>query len=243
MQEKPIRIAMWSGPRNISTAMMRSFSSRPDCAVSDEPFYGCYLKQTQFDHPMSAEIIDDMDCDWNSVSRSLNGDIPAKKPVWYQKHMWHHMTGPVTASDFVGFKHAFLIRDPARTIASYRAKRGSVEFKDLGLEPQLEFFKQESDRLGHPPAVLDASDVASNAESSLRNLCLALGIEWTPKMLTWEAGRHLDDGIWASHWYGAVDKSTGFATVESDYPDLTSDERKLNEQCMPFYQELARYRL
>ena len=122
------RIAMWSGPRNLSTAMMRSFSSRSDTFVSDEPFYGCFLKHTRADHPLRDEVIAAMDCDWRSVMRSLRDRTPDGSPVWYQKHMWHHMSGPVGYADFAGFTHAFLIREPERMIASYLRKREAAHF-------------------------------------------------------------------------------------------------------------------
>ena len=148
-----LRIAMWSGPRNLSTAMMRSFGSRGDTYVSDEPFYGCFLKHSGSGHPMQEEIVAAMDCDWASVMASLRGPPPGDEAVWYQKHMWHHMTGPVGYDEFEGFTHAFLIREPERMITSYLHKRESAAFEDFGLERQAEFFDREADRLGHAPPV------------------------------------------------------------------------------------------
>ena len=140
-----VHIAMWSGPRNLSTAMMRSFGSRPDTFVSDEPFYGCFLKTSGAGHPMREETIASMDCDWQSVMKTLRGDPPDLSPVWYQKQMWHHMVGPIGYDDFAGFTHAFLIREPERMIASYLRKRESAAFDDFGLERQAEFFDREAD--------------------------------------------------------------------------------------------------
>ena len=157
-----IRIAMWSGPRNLSTAMMRSFGNRADTFVSDEPFYGAFLKTSGADHPMRDEVIAAMDCDWASVMRTLSGPAPDGSPVWYQKHMWHHMVGPVGYDDFAGFTHAFLIREPERMIASYLRKREAAAFEDFGLERQAEFFEREADRLGHAPPVIDANDVLAD---------------------------------------------------------------------------------
>src|SRR3954469_11999335 len=166
---------MWSGPRNLSTAMMRSFGSRTDTFVSDEPFYGCFLKHTGADHPMRAETIGAMDCDWRTVMKTLRGDPPDGSPVWYQKHMWHHMAGPVGYEDFSGFTHAFLIRAPERMIASYLRKRTSAAFEDFGLDREAEFFEREADRLGRAPPVIDADDVLANGALVLSKLCLALG--------------------------------------------------------------------
>jgi hypothetical protein len=238
-----IRIAMWSGPRNLSTAMMRSFGSRSDTFVSDEPFYGCFLKTTGADHPMRKETIAAMDCDWNSVMETLRGDAPDGSPVWYQKHMWHHMAGPIGYDDFAGFQHAFLIREPERMIASYLRKRETASFADLGLERQAEFFEREADRLGRAPPVIDANDVLANSEAVLSKLCDALGIPWDEAMLHWPPGRRDTDGIWAAHWYNAVENSTGFGPPETGLVELPDDARRLADRCRPYYERLAAHRL
>jgi hypothetical protein len=237
------RIAMWSGPRNLSTAMMRSFGNRADTFVSDEPFYGAFLKTSGADHPMSAEVIAAMDCDWRSVMRSLAGPAPDGAPVWYQKHMWHHMAGPIGYDDFAGFTHAFLIREPERMIASYLRKRESAVFEDFGLERQADFFEREADRLGRPPPVIDANDVLDNPERILSALCDRLGIGWDPAMLRWPAGRRAADGVWAPHWYGAVEASTGFGPPDHDPLDLPDEARRLADQCRPYYERLAEHKI
>lgn len=236
-------IAMWSGPRNLSTAMMRSFESRGDTHVSDEPFYGCFLKESGADHPMREEVIAAMDCDWKSVMESLRGEAPGGSPIWYQKHMWHHMAGPIGYEDFPGFTHAFLIREPERMIASYLRKRELAAFEDFGLERQAEFFDREADRLGHAPPVIDANDVLSDPEGLLRSLCLALFIPFDPAMLHWKPGRRETDGPWAAHWYGAVEKSTGFGRPEPGPAQLPDDARRLADRCRPFYERLSAHRL
>lgn len=238
-----IRIAMWSGPRNLSTAMMRSFGSRADCFVSDEPFYGCFLKASGADHPMRREVIAAMDCDWNSVLDDLRGKAPGDAPIWYQKHMWHHMTGPLGYEDFGGFAHAFLVREPDRMIASYLRKREVAEFADFGLERQAEFFDREADRLGHAPPVVDANDVLGDPEGLLSALCSALEIPWDEAMLSWEPGRRVTDGPWAPHWYGAVEKSTGFGPAETGRVELPDAARRLADRCRPYYERLARHRI
>ncbi len=236
------RIAMWSGPRNLSTAMMRSFGSRTDTFVSDEPFYGCYLKDSGADHPMRDEVIAGMDCDWRSVMSALRGR-PPEGSIWYQKHMWHHMIGPIGYEDFDGFTHAFLIREPERMIASYLRKREVADFKGFGMDRQAEFFKREADRLGHAPPVVDANDVLTNPEGVLSKLCEAIGIPWDRSMLAWEPGRRDTDGPWAPHWYAAVEASCGFGPPETDPVELPDQHRRLAEQCRPYYEQLARHRL
>lgn len=238
-----IRIAMWSGPRNLSTAMMRSFGSRADTFVTDEPFYGCFLKETGADHPMRDEIVAKMDCDWKNVMGSLGGDPPDGSPVWYQKHMWHHMRGPLCYEDFAGFVHAFLIREPERMIASYLRKREIAVFGDFGLEEQVQFFDRETDRLGRAPPVIDANDVLVDGKGVLARLCNSLGIAWDPAMLTWAPGRRDTDGPWAPHWYGAVEKSTGFGPPESGPPGLSSEAQHLADRCRPYYERLAAHRI
>jgi hypothetical protein len=234
---------MWSGPRNLSTAMMRSFGNRADTFVSDEPFYGCFLKDTGADHPMREEIITTMDCDWASVARSLAGPTPDGSPIWYQKHMWHHMVGPVAYDHFDGFTHAFLIREPERMIASYLRKRECAAFEDFGLERQAEFFEREADRLGHAPPVINANDVLANPEGILSNLCAALGIGWDPAMLNWAPGRRETDGPWALHWYGAVEASTGFGPPEIDPVELPDEAQRLADRCRPYYEQLADHKI
>ena len=238
-----IRIAMWSGPRNLSTAMMRSFGSRADTFVSDEPFYGCFLRETGLDHPMREETIAAMDCDWRSVMAALKGATPDGSPVWYQKHMWHHMTGPIGYEDFDGFTHAFLIREPERMIASYLRKRDNAAFEGFGMDRQADFFEREADRLGHAPPVVDANDILADPERVLSELCARLGISWDSSMLGWAPGGRETDGPWAPHWYGAVEKSSGFGPPETGAVELPDDARRLADRCRPYYEQLAAYRL
>jgi hypothetical protein len=223
--------------------MMRSFDSRPDTFVSDEPFYGCFLKDTGADHPMRREIVGAMDTDWRSVLATLSGEPPDGSPVWYQKHMGHHMKGPIGYDDFAGFTHAFLIRDPERMIASYLRKREVAAFEEFGLERQAEFFDREADRLGRAPPVIDADDVLANPQGLLSKLCAALGIGWEPAMLCWDKGRRPTDGPWAPHWYAAVEASTGFEAPERAAVDLPRDAKRLAAQCRPYYDRLAKHRI
>ena len=234
---------MWSGPRNLSTAMMRSFGSRADTTVTDEPFYGAYLKATGDRQAMADQVIADMDCDWRSVARTLTGPGPTAAPIWYQKHMAHHMVGPVAHDDLPGLTHAFLIRDPARVVASYAAKREAVRPEHLGTARQVEYFNRDADRLGHAPPVIDSADVLRDPAGTLGLLCDALGIEWDPAMLRWEPGIHATDGIWASHWYDTVAASTGFGPPEDGPVGLGVDELKVADACRADYEYLSRFAL
>jgi hypothetical protein len=223
--------------------MMRSFGSRADTFVSDEPFYGCFLKDTGLNHPMRDDVIASMNCDWRNVMDSLSGDPSGGAPIWYQKHMWHMMVGPIGYQDFAGFRHAFLIREPERMIASYLKKREAARFEDFGLERQAEFFERECDRLGHAPPVIDANDVLADPGAVLSKLCTALEIPWDPVMLHWLPGRHDTDGVWAAHWYNAVEQSKGFGEPETGPVALSAQDRYLADRCRPYYQRLAEYRI
>lgn len=238
-----IRIAMWSGPRNLSTALMRSFGSRADTAVSDEPFYGCYLKATGDPQPMAAEVIAAMDCDWQSVARHLNGPVPGGKPVWYQKHMAHHMEGPVGYAALDAHVHAFLIRDPRRVVASYAAKRTRVRPEHLGVARQRAWFDQILERTGRPPPVVDSADILADPAGTLSALCAALGLAFDPAMLAWAPGRRATDGIWAAHWYAAVEASTGFGLPEGPLPELDAQAAEVASACTADYRHLHRMRL
>lgn len=241
---EPIRIAMWSGPRNISTAMMRSFGGRSDCAVTDEPFYGAFLKSTGIAQPMADQVIASMDCDWDAVSKAMCGPIPDGKKIWYQKHMPHQMVRSISISDFPHHRHAFLIRDPARVVASYAAKRVTVTVDDLGYERQLEYVDHAAQKSGEAPIVLDSADILLNPESYLKALCKELDIAWDAGMLEWKAGGRKTDGIWASHWYNRVTETTGFGPPEAKANSaLGESEQQVADESRPFYEWLSSYKI
>lgn len=239
-----IRIAMWSGPRNISTAMMRSFEARGDCAVSDEPFYAAYLDRTGIDHPMREEVIASQSLEPREIGAMLTGPIPDGKPLWYQKHMTLHMLPEFDRGFMAQVRNAFLIRDPAAVLASYAARRADVTLADIGFVQQRELFDQEAERLGAPPPVIDAADVLGDPGRTLSLLCDALQIPYTPAMLHWQRGRRASDGVWAPAWYAAVENSTGFAApAAKEAPALSPFLKSLAEQAQPHYDALAKYRL
>lgn len=236
-----IRIAMWSGPRNLSTAMMRSFSSRADTFVSDEPFYGAYLKHTGDPQPMAEAIIEDMECNWEAVAKAQRASAPDGSPVWYQKHMPHHMEGPVSIADLPDTRHAFLIRDPVRVAASYANKRTAIRPDHLGTARQREYFDIEADRLGRAPPVVDSADILGDPEGVLSLLCKALGIDWDPSMLAWERGAHPQDGIWGTHWYDAVNSSTGFGSAPGPLPHLSEEFQRTADACRKDYEYMCKH--
>ncbi len=234
---------MWSGPRNISTAMMRSFEARADCVVSDEPFYGAFLKDSGEPHPMAEETIAAMDCDWHSVLSALKGDNPGGNPVWYQKHMPHHMTGPVDIRHMPGHMHAFLIRAPERVVASYRAKNELRSPEMLGFARMREFFEIAADSNGAPPPVIDSDSILRDPAGALGRLCAALGIAWDARMLGWKAGARPSDGVWGAHWYDKVNASTGFGPPPGALPELAGEYRAVADACLEDYEYLRQYAL
>lgn len=244
MSDPTLRIAMWSGPRNISTAMMRSFGARPDTAVVDEPFYAAYLAASGLDHPMRDEVLASQPQDWREVVRALLGPSPDGKPVYYQKHMTHHML-PAIARDWMAHvRNAFLIRDPAAVLASYILKRAEATLADIGIVQQHELFEREADRLGHAPPVIEGADVLAAPANILSKLCGALGVDYTDAMLSWPAGRRATDGVWAPAWYSAVERSTGFAAPSQDAtPSLPDELQRIADAARPYYDALARHRI
>lgn len=238
-----MKIAMWSGPRNLSTAMMYAFAARGDCAVWDEPFYAAYLRLSGIDHPMTDQIIATHDADPARVAAACEGPIPQGKPLYYQKHMTLHMIPEMPRGFMRACQNVFLIRHPARVIASYAKKRESPTLADIGFAQQTQLFNEVADWLGHAPLVIDSADIRDNPQRALSNLCTALGIPFTQDMLHWHRGPKAYDGIWASHWYGAVHNSTGFEDPEGPLPDLPPEFQPLLEQALPHYETLKPFAL
>jgi hypothetical protein len=241
---RPRRIAMWSGPRNISTAMMRAFENRPDTAVIDEPFYAAYLAATGADHPMRAEVLAAQPLDWRDIVRGLLGPVPGNRAIFYQKHMTHHLLPHIGRHWMDHHDHAFLIRAPADVLLSYSATRDSITLDDIGFRQQAEIFDAICDRTGTPPPVIDAADVLRDPGVALRALCQALGIPFHPAMLHWPAGTRATDGVWAPAWYRSVERSTGFAAPRppANPADLHPSLRKVAEAAAPYYAHLARHK-
>ena len=233
-----VRIAMWSGPRTISTALMRAWENRPDTVVVDEPLYGFYLDRSGVPHPGRDEIMQSMPRDWRDVVDQIcSAPLPAGKIVYYQKHMTHHLLPEVDRSALAGLRHAFLIRDPRQLLASYARVRDEPVLADLGLTQQVEIFR----RFGGP--VVDAADILRQPRAMLGALCTALGVPFDPAMLSWPAGPRPTDGVWARYWYDGAQRSTGFGPYREQTADLPAALEPLAAQCQPFYDELFAHRL
>ncbi len=235
-----VRIAMWSGPRNISTAMMRAWENRTDCAVVDEPFYACYLAETGADHPCREAVLQSQSTRRETVIEDLTLAKPA--PIYYQKHMTHHMPADCDLSWAVGMRHVFLIRDPAAVIASYLNKMPTVTSDDIGIVRQWQLYEAITRLTGRRPFVIDSADVLRAPAAVLQSLCAALDVSWREsEMTTWPAGARDTDGVWASHWYQSVWASEGFAKPKADTPELQGSARTLAESMWPYYEAMVRH--
>ncbi len=227
---------MWSGPRNISTAMMRAWDSRADTAVMDEPFYAAYLAATGLPHPMAAQVIAAHPTDWDAVARDCATRGGA--PIVYQKHMCQHMIDGAPLGWMAAVRHAFLIRPPEEVAASFRDKWEGMRAEDLGFARQAALYDHVCALTGSAPPVIEARDVLADPAGMLRALCAALGVAFDPAMLSWAPGRRPTDGVWAAHWYAAVERSTGFAAPQPTRP-LPDALRPVADACRPHYERLA----
>ncbi|MBO0335307.1 hypothetical protein J0X12_16925 [Sneathiella sp. CAU 1612] len=239
---KTTRISMWSGPRNISTAMMRSFGSRPECQAVDEPFYAYYLAKTGLRHPMYKEVIASQPTDWRTVAANLNV-ARASGSELYIKHMTHHMTEEVDLSSFRDHRNCFLIRDPKRVIASYAAKWDRITTDDIGIKRQFEIFRTLEKLTGQTPVVVEAEDILRQPEAMLKKLCHALDIPWREEMLSWKKGRQPEDGVWAAHWYASVEETTGFAPYKDREISLKPELTELMAEQVPYFDALRAHKI
>jgi len=242
-QSKIVRVAMWSGPRNISTAMMRAWGNRSDSVVIDEPFYAYYLKATGKKHPGADEVIATGETDWRKVVARLTGPVPSGKGLFFQKQMAHHLLPEVDREWLSGVTNCFLIRDPREVIASYIKKQEAPTLDDLGFVQQTEIFRWVRDRTGTAPPVIDARDVLENPKRLLRLLCEAVGIEFSKSMLSWPSGLRDTDGVWAKHWYGEVARSTSFQPYRTKNDEVPKQLREIYVRCCECYDRLYEHRL
>ena len=241
--QAPVRIAMWSGPRNISSAMMRAWGNRPDTFVVDEPFYAFYLKKTGADHPGADEVIAAGETDWRKIVEQLIGPIPNDARNFYQKQMTHHLLAKVSRDWLCEMTNYFLIRDPAEVITSYIKKNREPTVEDLGFVQQAEIFDFVHRQEDVIPPVIDADDVLRNPRGMLQMLCDAVGVEFSDAMLSWPPGRRESDGVWAKYWYAEVERSTSFAPYRERKIEVPKSLHEVNARCREIYERLYRHRL
>jgi hypothetical protein len=240
---KTLRVAMWSGPRNISTAMMRAWENRGDCEVVDEPLYAHYLAHTGLDHPAREQVIATGVTDWRAVAARLSGPPRSPATLMYQKHMTHHLLPHIGREWLGALAHVFLIRDPRKVLVSYIKSRASVTAADLGVLQQRQIFDYVRELTAVTPPVIDAGVFLKAPEAQLRALCELLDIEFTPRMLHWPPGARASDGVWAPYWYAAVYRSTGFEPEHDDAVQVPGQWRAVIDAVMPSFEALFAQRL
>lgn len=233
-------VAMWSGPRNISTALMRAWASRSDTRVIDEPFYAHYLLKTGHKHPGAQEIIKHYETDWRKVVAALLRH-DGSEAIFYQKHMTQHMLEHIDRSWLPKVSNCFLIREPRRMLLSFAKVIPNPRLEQTGLPQQLALFNSVREASRMTPPVIRARDVLQDPEGSLRRLCHALDLPFDPAMLSWSAGPHPSDGIWGKHWYGSVEASTSFAPYHEDHSPLPAHLTGLLEECQALYNQMEPY--
>lgn len=234
-------IAMWSGPRNISTAMMRSWGNRPDTSVVDEPFYAHYLQQTGYEHPGGNEVIATYETDWRKVVENLTNEIPDNKSIYFQKHMTHHMLDNIDLSWILKVTNCFLLREPRRMILSFAKVIPHPKLDQMGISQQVEIFHYVREKTGKIPPVIDTKDVLLNPRQTLSRLCEAIDIPFDERMLEWEAGARATDGNWAKYWYKSVENSTSFMPYEEDDTPVPEHLEDLLAECDDLYNQMSAY--
>ena len=229
-------INLWSGPRNVSTALMYSFAQRDDTAVVDEPLYGHYLKTSGAKHPGDDEVIAAMNCDGDDVMQRLLRPAAGRElPLLFIKHMAHHLV-ELDMQFLDSTMNAFLIRDPREMLPSLTVQLPNAGLVDTGLKTQWLLYENLLSK-GQTPSIVDSRELLLNPPGVLMRFCKQLGIEFTPAMLSWPTGGIEEDGVWAKYWYHAVHKSTKFANyaAKSGFPDSL---RNLLAECQPWYDKL-----
>lgn len=243
MNNKLLRLAVWSGPRNISTALMRSWGNRPDTHVIDEPFYAHYLYKTGVLHPGREEVLASQSVEWTTVRDNLLAPLSADYLIYYQKHMAHHYL-PDMQGDWINqLTNVFLLRDPGAMLTSLDKVTPSPCLNDTGLPQQLALFQQVKDATGKIPLVIDSADILRQPERALQLWCQHLGIAFKPSMLRWPSGSRDTDGVWARYWYDSVRNSTEFQAPATKGPPLPGHLQNTLSHCLSYYQELHAHRL
>jgi len=236
-------LAMWSGPRNISTAMMRSWAQRSDAWVIDEPFYAHYLKETGLDHPGSAEVIASQPDSWETVVSDITGPIPENRTLYYQKHITTHMLPHISLEWLSNVTSCFLIREPESVVASYSLCRPDTAADDLGYAQQLRIFQHVRKHCDESPLVIDSGTFLANPQSQLEQICTKLNLDFQSEMLSWQPGIRETDGVWHKYWYSSVSQSTGFRPYQKKVVTLSDEQKTIAAACRPAYDTMKEFAL
>ena len=234
---KQKRICLWSSPRNISTALMYSFSQRPDTIVFDEPLYAYYLSVTHLDHPGAIEVINSQSTDEKILIESMLKEY--EKPVSFFKQMTHHLLD-LDTSFLSNFSNIIFIRNPRQIISSYAQVRPNVTMEDIGIKKQWELYNHLGTQKKNP-IVVDSNEILKSPEKVLRKLCDALDIPFYNEMLSWPAGAKKEDGVWAKYWYKNVHQTTGFEKQSTSERLLLTYLEPLYLESNVYYEKLFKY--
>ncbi len=234
---------MWSGPRNLSTVLMRSFENRKDTVVIDEPFYAHFLKQTNLNHPGKNEIISTLDSNWDNIVLKITGPIPQNKSIWYQKHMAQHNLEGCDINWINSFHNCILIRDPKYVIPSYNKEYSLSDEKLLGYSQQLDLIQILEDKKGATPPIFDATDILKKPEKALKKICTSVGISFSQSMLKWPKGKRKSDGIWAKYWYRNVENSSEFYPFQKKNIVIDKKLIPLYKKCLADYNSMYEKRI
>jgi hypothetical protein len=237
-----MNIACWSGPRNISTAMMRSWSSRKDTFVTDEPLYAYYLQKSLIEHPLKNKIIDKYPTNIEKIKKYLINDNPKNKEVWYQKHMAHHILDFKELDFILSFKNAFLIRHPGLVINSFTKKNILSNSIQLGYKQQkniIDYLIKNNKEF----VVIDTNIFLKNPEKILKKWCKKINLNFDDRMLHWKKGIYKTDGIWASHWYNSVVNSNSFfGDIDNNFK-VKKQYESIFDECFEYYEEILKYKI
>ena len=229
---------MWSGPRNISTALLRSFSNRTDTSVYDEPFYAYYLHETGLDHPMRDEILNNYSYNEKQVIKEI---LKNKNKIYYQKHMTHHILDKTNILWINDGINCFLIRDPAKVINSYVKKNKLENIKDIGFIQQYKIFNYVKDNISSDVIVINSDYLLKDPENYLKKLCAKLKINFSSKMLNWPKGKTNDFGLWYPHWYEDIINSTTFKKF-TKYNEKVEDKYiNIYFESLKIYKDMNKY--
>ncbi len=232
-------IYMWSGPRNLSTALMRSFENREDTEVYDEPFYAYYLNKTKLNHPMKKEIINNYPVSQAKIIKQIT-TIPDNKKIFYQKHMTHHIIKNTKLTWINKGHNCFLIRHPAKVINSYIKKNKLSNINDIGFKKQYEIFnKIKKNKFKY--VVINADNILINPNKTIKKLCKKLNINFSQRMLHWRKGKRNTDGIWSKVWYKNVEASTTFSKYKNENLSVPKKYFKIYIEALKYYEKMNEY--
>ena len=234
---------MWSGPRNISTALMRAFENRNDTYVWDEPFYAYYLFKTNINHPLKKEIIKKYDINEKIIIKKILQNPPKNKDVFYQKHMTHHILEETNIDWIKQGINCFLLRKPSKVISSYIKKQKLLNSEEIGFPKQLKIFNMLHSA-NKKIIVINADNLLKSPKETLVKLCNLIDIPYSDKMIKWKKGHRDTDGLWSKVWYNSVINSTSFKkNIKKNNIFIPKEYKKILDECNEIYYYINKFKI